>query len=113
MSAKRNRRDTVKLVLEGLAVALVLAVGLWGVLALRRQAVSSESHYYTSVARIAVVDAMVCLAPDTHEGRTESAVRAGKGAACPEKYRPLTTTSRQPGVGSSRRSVPLAKVGGS
>lgn len=107
MTVRRNRSVASRLVIEGLAVALVLAVGIWGVLVLGHQATATKSHHYTPVARIAVVDATVCLAPDTQEvGRAGEAVRAGKGAPCPEKYRSLTTTSRQPGLSSSRRSAP-------
>jgi hypothetical protein len=104
MSAQRNRNVAVRLVLEGLVVALVLAVGMWGVLILGRQAAATESHHYTPVARIAVVDEMVCLAPDAQEeGSAGSTLRAGKGSGCPEKYRSVTTTSRQPGFGSSSK----------
>ena len=96
MSEQLNQ-PIVRLVLEGLAVALVLALGLWGVLALGRQAVATESHYYTPAGRIVLVDAMVCLAPDNPKGSAEPVARVGKGAACPGKFRPYTSTSRQAG----------------
>lgn len=78
MTGQPNQRFVVRLVLVGLAAALLLAIGLWGILTLGSQAVATE-RYYPPVARIASAYAVVCPAPDTLERRAEPAARAKKG----------------------------------
>jgi hypothetical protein len=90
----------VRLVLEGLVLALVLAFWLWGTLTLGSRTVASETH--SPMVQTDLTDVVVCPAPDTSE-KAATPTAAGEDADCPPKVRPHTTTSRQPGAGLARQ----------
>jgi hypothetical protein len=91
----------VRLLVEGSVLALVLMIGLWGIVALGSQTVVRETH--SPMAQSAPKYVAVCHAPDTSKKGAALLGAAGdEGGECPPKDWPHTTTSRQPGAGLAR-----------
>jgi hypothetical protein len=99
--AEKRHRIVVRLLLEGLVLALVLAFGLWGIVIFGSQTEASETH--SRMAQTAARYVVVCPTPDTSEKGAAPAT-AGDGADCAPKVRLHTSTSRQPGAGAAEQA---------
>jgi len=88
----------VRLLLEGLVLALVLVFVLWAIFTFGRQSVAAETH--PPVLGTAPTYAVGCSALETSQKGAAAPPTAGvEGADCPAKAWPHTTTSRRPGAG--------------
>ncbi len=93
----------VGLLVEGSVLALVLMIGLWGIVALGSQTVVRETHSSPMAQSAPKKYVVICHAPNTSKKGAALLGAAGdEGGDCPQKDWPHTPTSRQPGAGLAR-----------
>jgi len=95
-SQQRRYRIVVRLLLEGLGLALVLAFVVWAIITFGSQSVAVETH--SPVAGTAPTYAVVCSALERSQKGAAPPTASVEGADCLAKAWPHTTTSRRPGA---------------
>ncbi len=96
--SQQRRRIVVRLLLEGLVLALVLAVVLWAILTLGRQSVAVETH--STASGTIPTYAVECSALEASHKGAAPPTAGVEGADCPAaKAWSRATTSRRPGAG--------------